>query len=284
MPTITPSPYQLQLGHAQSFRGLALVPLFNPSEPVLEYIGLDEAVARGLSITEVDHSGSVNTLLVANPTDANALLFEGEELVGAKQNRVLDRTFLVAAGAKQPVPVNCVEHGRWSYRSNTFAPAPRAAHPTGRYSARVGGQSGVWSEIAAKSQRLDAFSPTDAADVMYDKHASSLDEYSSALPRQTGQCGAIVCLAGRVVCLDFVSRSEVYAGLYAKLLRGYALDAVEQPIDAPLPTEYIDRLLARLPRASRGATGELQGRGFIGSELGVDGEPIALSVFPSGRA
>ena len=284
MPTTTPSAYQLQLGPPRSFRGLALVPLFNMSEPVLDYFGLDEAVARGLTITEVDHGGSVNTLLVANPTGTNALLFEGEELVGAKQNRVLDRTFLVMAGGKTPVRVNCVEHGRWSYRSNRFAPAPRAAHPTGRYSARIGGQGAVWSEIAAKSARLDAFSPTDAAEVMYDKQASSLDEYASALPRQTGQCGAIVCLAGRVVCLDFVSRSEVYAGLYAKLLRGYALDAVEQPIDAPIPTDYIDRLLARLPRASRRATGELQGRGFIGSELLVAEEPIALSVFPSGRA
>jgi hypothetical protein len=63
-------------------------------------------------------AGAVSTLFVANPLDVNVLLYEGEELVGAKENRILDRPILVAAQSKTPVPVTCVERGRWSYRAS----------------------------------------------------------------------------------------------------------------------------------------------------------------------
>ena len=147
------------------------------------------------------------------------------------------------------MPVSCVERGRWSYRSELFAPAPRTAYPDLRRAKREGGgQSDVWSNVAAKSARLDAWSPTDASEEMYVKRGASLEEYVAKLPRSEGQCGSIVCLAGRVVCLDFVGRSDVYAGLYSKLLRGYALDAIERPLDAPVPNEYVASLLRRITR------------------------------------
>ena len=84
----------------------------------------------------------------------------------------------------------------------------------------------------------------------------------------------LVAVGGRVVCLDYVSRSDVYAGLYVKLLRGYALEAIEQPEDAPVPEDYV-RLLRRIARAKRGpgtqhglgVDRDLAGRGVAGSEL-----------------
>jgi hypothetical protein len=124
-----PKTLPLKLGVPAQFGGLLLVPLFSTLEPRLECIGLDEATALGLSVTEVDDAGSVSTLLVTNPLDLNVLLFEGQELVGAKQNRILDRTIVVAANSKVGMPVSCVERGRWSYRSDCFTPAPRAAYP-----------------------------------------------------------------------------------------------------------------------------------------------------------
>lgn len=283
MTTIASSTVPFRSARPVSFGGLALIPLVPLEEPTLEYIGLDEAVAHGLRITEVDQAGSVNDLFLVNPLDVGVLLYEGEELVGAKQNRVLDRPILVAPNSKIRVPVNCVERGRWSYRTAEFQPAPRAAHPTGRYAARVGGQGALWSEIAAKSARLDARSVTEAAEEMYSKRANSLDEYLRALPRRPGQCGTIVCLAGRVVCLDYVSRSEVFAGIYAKLLRGYALDALEARVDRPVPEEYIRLLLTRLACRQR-VGGTIRGRDFIGTEIVERNETIALSVFPTRRA
>ena len=115
MTTITHVP-QLPFEPAppRSFRSLTLFPLFPRDEPSLDYVGLSGALADGLLVAGVDAYGAVDTLLVENPLETLVLLYEGEELVGAKQNRILDRTLLVDARSRLPVPVSCVERGRWS--------------------------------------------------------------------------------------------------------------------------------------------------------------------------
>ena len=60
-----------------------------------------------------------------NPSAEKILLVDGDELVGAKQNRILNLTILVGAGQKVVIPVSCVEQGRWRYRTAEFASAGR---------------------------------------------------------------------------------------------------------------------------------------------------------------
>src|SRR3954466_9179605 len=117
-------------GEPRSFAGLTIVPLFPARAPLVEYVGLDEGVARGLSVTEVGEEGVVELLAVSNPLDELVLLYEGEELVGAKQNRILQWTSLVPPRSKGQLPASCAEPRRWSPVTPTFQPAPRAAHPT----------------------------------------------------------------------------------------------------------------------------------------------------------
>src|SRR5262245_11639832 len=198
------------VGEPRSFGGLTLIPLFPAGEPRLEYVGLDEAVARGLTVTEIGDQGVVELLALHNPLDELVLLYEGEELVGAKQNRVLQWTTLVPPGSKLTLPASCVEARRWSPTTPVFRPAPRAAHPTLRKARHAGGgQQAVWAEIAAKSARLGAFSPTAAQEAMYVQQRRSIDSYAAALPRADGQCGSLVAVGGRAVCLDWVSRPDV---------------------------------------------------------------------------
>jgi hypothetical protein len=285
------APLPFGLGEARSFAGLTIVPLYPEAEAVADYVGLDESVASGLTVTEVDEEGAVESLLVANPLGTAVLLYEGEELVGAKQNRVLERSILVAAGSKTAIPAKCVEQGRWGYRSRRFAPAPRAAYPELRKLSHVHGataQAHVWAEVSAKSARLAADSPTRAAEEMYVERSTTLEEYVQALPRLDGQAGAMVGIAGELVCLDYVSRSEVFAGLYLKLVRGYALSAIERPLDKPLRRRDLGRFLGELELAKRdrrpavglGEEGILT-EYAVGTELSLEGEVIATSAYPA---
>ena len=68
-------------------------------------------------------------LRVANPLSEHVLFYDGEELVGAKQNRILNVSVLVGARTELPIPVSCVEQGRWRHESMHFSAAPHAAHP-----------------------------------------------------------------------------------------------------------------------------------------------------------
>jgi ARG and Rhodanese-Phosphatase-superfamily-associated Protein domain len=72
------------------------------------------------TVEEVSEGGSVPDLLVTNLGGSRVLFLEGEELRGAKRNRVLNTSVLVAAHSKTRIPVRCVEQGRWRYRSRHF--------------------------------------------------------------------------------------------------------------------------------------------------------------------
>ena len=63
-------------------------------------------------ITEVDESGTVPELKVVNKSDTMILILDGEELVGTKQNRIVNTTLLIAGKDTVVIPVSCVEQGR----------------------------------------------------------------------------------------------------------------------------------------------------------------------------
>jgi len=282
-------PRELPFGLAEprAFGGLTIVPLFPHAEPQVDYIGLDEAASRGFTVTEVDEDGVVEALRVHNPLGERVLLYEGEELVGAKQNRIVTWTALVEAGSKIGLPVHCVEHGRWSRPTADFSPSPNVAYPELRAARhRGGGQAQVWASVAAKAGRLDAHSPTGAQDAIYRDRRPVLDSYLQQLPRLDGQSGALIGIAGEIVCLDYVSRPDVFAGLYAKLLRGYALDAMERPEHRPLRKVAIQRFLRQIDRAAVqlvdpvgvGTSARYAGE-VRGMELSAYGELITMTVF-----
>ena len=154
----------IQLGDAREHRGIVITPLFPQQAPIAAYLTLDEALPRGLTITEVSDAGDVPELSVLNPLGERVLLYDGEELVGAKQNRILNVTVLVDAQSTLAIPVSCVEQGRWTSRSEHFRAAKHLSHPElrRRKSERLAGaplarglaQTEVWDAIADKARRM----------------------------------------------------------------------------------------------------------------------------------
>src|SRR6266566_3359802 len=226
----------IQLGDPVEYRGVVIVPLFPRRQPVAEYLTLEEAIPLGFRVEEIDGAGSVPELAVHNPLDANVLLYDGEELLGAKQNRILNVTVLVGAESKTVIPVTCVEEGRWSARSSFFSSAQHAAYPELRRQKaeelsaepfkRGAAQSAVWHEVRGKSARNKIASPTLAASDIFEQREQDLDALRKRFVLQPGQSGAAFAVGGRV-CLDYLSRPDAFARLYPKLLNGYLLDAIE---------------------------------------------------------
>ena len=121
----------LEIGVAQSFRNLTVFPLSRAraaSDP--GYVLLCEAVAAGeAAVMEVSAGGAVPSLLLKNRSKHPVLLLDGEELVGAKQNRIMNLTILAPPGQDLVIPVSCVEAGRWSAASPEFQVAQQAQYP-----------------------------------------------------------------------------------------------------------------------------------------------------------
>ena len=94
----------LKLQELQGFENMSLYPLCSPVETNMHYITLNDALQSGmLKITEIDESGSVPELKVFNEHEAAVFLLDGEELAGAKQNRVINTSILLKAKSENIV-------------------------------------------------------------------------------------------------------------------------------------------------------------------------------------
>jgi hypothetical protein len=76
--------------------------------------------------------------LVNRSTD-RVFVEDGKALPGGKQNRITNATFLVAGLSEIILPVSCVEHGRWAYRTGRFERGRKVVHA----SLRSGHQGGL---------------------------------------------------------------------------------------------------------------------------------------------
>lgn len=111
----------LELGEAQQYKNMHLFPLFYSGNHSPEYLTLKEALEKNLLvITEVQQEGVVPELRVKNQSPFMILLLDGEELMGAKQNRILNTSILIKEQSEIIIPVSCTEQGRWSYTSKNF--------------------------------------------------------------------------------------------------------------------------------------------------------------------
>ena len=112
---------EVRVGQPLRYKSLSVFPLFAESNRNIDYLLADEAIGEKLlTVEEVSEAGSVPDLLVENKGNTRVLFIEGEELIGAKQNRILNTSILVAAKSKARIPVSCVEQGRWRYKSKFF--------------------------------------------------------------------------------------------------------------------------------------------------------------------
>jgi len=286
----------IQLGEAVEQRGVVIAPLFPRVRPRAEYLTLEEALPLGFRVAEVDADGSVPELAVVNPLESKVLLYDGEELLGAKQNRILNVTVLVPARSETRIPVSCVEQGRWQARSAFFGPARHTAYPELRRRkaeqlssmplARGAAQGAVWAAISEKAGRLGVHSPTGAQADVFGAHERDLGGLREAFPLQAGQSGALLAVGGRV-CLDYLSRPQAFARRYPKLLEGYLLDAMEDLDGKPsADAEAFLSAVADAPRSRGRSAGlgedvRLRGDGIVGSGLELDGELVQLCAFSS---
>ena len=293
----------------QAFSNLAVYPLLSPTaDQAAGYLVLDEALARRTAqVTEVSEGGSVPELAFQNDGDAAVLLLQGEELVGARQNRVLNITMLVAGGRRVAIPVSCVERGRWSYNSREFTSADRALfmkarakqmrqvtaslRDSGRYSSD---QREVWADISEKSARFSSPSPTDAMSEVFEQQRQRVDAYVDAISALPGQCGAVFAIDGEVVGLEYFDAPASFAHYLPKLVRSYALDAAETAVSragSKLPPveevvrQFIAGLLATtaecFPGVGEGVNVRLENATLAGSALVLGERLLHCAVFKS---
>jgi hypothetical protein len=194
---------------------LHIFPLQSDTHAEQDISLLEGALQAGtLRIEELHEAGSVPELRVVNEGSLRVLILEGDKLIGARQNRVMNSSVLVAAGSDLTLPVSCIERGRCSYRSRAFSPGTGSPHLALRHlkarsvhdSLRRGRghrsyQGAVWREVHRKARLHAAASLTHALQdsrSCLSERLDAFEKFARVLPE--GTSGVVVAIGERSCC------------------------------------------------------------------------------------
>jgi len=297
---------KMKFGELQQYGEMTIFPVFNNAVGNIPYITLKEAMEKELlEITEINASGAVPELKVTNHAEIPVLILDGEELMGAKQNRVVNTTILLKENFETIIPVSCVEQGRWSYKSEKFkdsdriasyqirniksASVKRSVENSGRYSSN---QGAVWDEVHKLQDKMNIHSPTSAMADVYEAKTNDLNEYIKAFEMVEGQNGILVFINSEIMGLDVISNTSAYKDLHKKLIKSYAIDSMvhnQEKINSDIKVDYAHNFINEILKCDE-SKNESVGYGFdyrfandtyIGSSLIYDDELIHASFFKS---
>ncbi len=234
-------------------------PLFSEGDQEVAY-RLPELRLKEATITEVSEAGAVPQLVVENHSESLLLLLEGQELIGAKQNRVLNTTVLIKPKSKVTIPVSCVEAGRWHFRSREMEEAKHFVPNELRHELKRSvyrslknklghrsDQGRVWNAVARFHSRLDVSSPTAALAAAYETYAQELEEFRKDIDYVKGATGLAIAIDGRVRSLDLFGTAQICSRLWPRLVAGLAIEALRAaPSQAKVTSEDVLKYWANI--------------------------------------
>lgn len=304
------------LGHRQSHKALTLWPLIrdvSAAAGASGFVCLKDAFDAGwIDLDEVGDDGSVPHVKVTNRGEQPVLVLFGEGLIGAKQDRAVNASFLVPARSELVIDVSCVEAGRWSSPlgerfssgdSVVSASLRKAMAANVTDSRRTGGsfdadQDAVWNGVSKRLTLSGTDSWSEAYGDYLESRSSDLDEIGRAFQCVDGQVGFVAAIGDEIEGLELVGDPGVFARVFQSLLKAYAIDAVdaawlrdESPDEAAhrfdTPESFL-QTLAQAPVTAGPSLGvgqdlRVEGESVSGCALECDGEIVHMTAFPRRR-
>ena len=256
----------LAIGNPKTVLNLMVVPLSGNIASALEYLLVDEALEmKKVIVEEVSEGGSVPELRMTNFSNLVVLVVDGTELVGAKQNRIVNASFLIPPESVTRIPVTCVEQGRWQYKGRQFGSSRHFSpysirrdnaefHKTTLKQKRgyASDQGKVWDRVAEMSHKMEAPTMTGAMNDVMEQKRISIEEYQKGIALEGPETGAAFFVNGIFQGIELFDRAGTFGKMFTKLLSGVAVEAMMaqgeplSPRRAKTPaeaTEYVKRIL-----------------------------------------
>lgn len=292
----------LHLGQPQSFGNIAFYPILGTSSKAPNYDILSDAIQGGVAeICEVNEHGDVGNLKVINKGHLPLFIPEGEMLVGAKQNRVVNISVMVAAKSETIIPVSCVEEGRWHHVSETFEAAQFAPMELRRRKMQAvsesrrnegsarGDQDAVWDDVRSCLDSAKAESDTSSIFAAYEERRERLEECRRSITMPEGTVGFLASIDGVIKGVEVFDSPATLTKLWDRLSDGYMLQAVahEKSDAAPATVETVREFIKNLDQSVE-LTEENVGIGqgididtpdISGTGLNYDGRLVHLAAF-----
>ena len=292
----------VEVGDRVDIEQMSVFPLSLKREQGIEEVAvLEEGVKQGsVTVTEIGEEGAVPDVFIENRMEKPLFILEGEEIVGAKQNRVFNISMLVPAAADLKAPVSCVEAGRWRRQSKAFTSGERASTRVRRNlsdsvsrSVREGccdmrsDQARVWDDVHEDLVAHEAVSETSALADAYGKVSESLEEMLKDIELPDDCTGVAVAVGGKLVGLELLGSASLWKRHEARILRSFAFDALgahkpKRRAGRATVAKMIRQIAAlqdeTAPSPGGGTQHRLEGENLIASSVEAGGHIYHLSA------
>ena len=226
--------------NVQNHRDITVAQIKYNTSSLDSIISLHEAFKKKLIVVkELEGTEQVNTIFLENLSDSYIFILDGDILKGAKQNRVVNTSVLVAPKAKILLPVSCVEEGRWDSRSSRFRPSDEVAHRSIRYEKAnfiseskkmnradfAADQSSVWNEVENVSCSIEYFSPTKSHSDLFENFTNEFEDIIKSFILNPQANGLVIFVGDQMVACDIFNNNKLYSDYFKKIIKTSAIDS-----------------------------------------------------------
>ena len=247
---------EIHLGAPTVVGPLTIFPIWTDAPVPESPVPLD--APPGATIGELEDGPSVEMLTATNPTQTPYALLEGTIVDGGWQHRVLVHSVLIAAGMAAPLPVLCIEQGRWGGEVGQQVHARHAPlgirgairgirpdappAPSGRDG--KADQGDVWSRVSGYENTYGASSTGSLVDVL--DQVDIPDQVRSSVPKPlAGQRGVLVGVAGHPAVAELFEHPDSFARQWDAMVDGLLRSTLHVPAQ-PTPARRARRFVRRL--------------------------------------
>jgi hypothetical protein len=246
----------------------------------------NQVLFRELDTPEIDE------IIFENQSEYPVLMLDGEEITGSLQNRIIAHSQIIEAKSSENIPVVCVEEERWDEiggfkTGNCSYPQLRSILVKSRH---INGdvQKNIWHEITRKLTVTRTQSATSSMHDIYDNLQEEILRYVEDFDSLNHNTIGFIGTAGnRILGCDLFQNSGLYQKFERKLIRSYALDAIEhQNVRGSTPdiNKFFNSLHPAIKRSKPVRQKKhmiIKGRGYLGQLLMRQGKIVHLSAFPT---
>jgi len=279
------------IGEPVFLRNLTVYPVSLSAENGFDVASVDEVMGITLGEFRELDTPQIGEIGFENRGDKPVLMLDGEEITGSLQNRIIAASTFIEPRTSANIEVICAEEGRWSELGifkTGYCSYPGIRALLSRHGRKNNGvQKTIWKEIERKLTATRTLSSTSSMHDIYNNLQDEVDRYVEDFESLNHNTSGIIGVAGgKILGCDIFHSPSIYRKFENKLLRSYALDAIEhrKPTSRNCDTaDFFGEITHAVQKKTRVGkshhfsikSSRLSGQGTI-----YHGQIIHLSAFP----
>ncbi len=272
-------------------RNLKIYPIKGDNGNGFTLTTIEETINAGdAEFRELD-TPDVNEILFINRGNSPVLMLDGDEITGALQNRIISRSDISEPNSTRRISVICAEEDRWGeiggFKTGYCSyPGLRALLTKSRQT-KTDIQKAIWKEIQRKMTVTKTRSATSSMHDIFENLAEEINRYIEDFQSLNHNAiGLIGTTGNRILGCDMFQNPKIYQKCENKLIRSYALDAIEYVHKGnghPNVERFLTTTLAALNKnESKTKTQNItiKADGLLGQATVYQDNVVHLSAFP----